>query len=884
MRNRSALRTLAAALVIGAATGPLHAEPVRIRSGEHGSFTRIVAEAGAAEGWALGRTAEGGYELWLGEGAEYDLADAFRLIGRDRVATLAPGAAPGSLVLGLGCDCHATAFVTAGGALVIDVADGPAAAGSPFETPLPAPGQDEGRDTAQAAARSGSGEPDRGGHAPGFAAAATADPRLALFWRGVRPADGGAAIGEDEAPPPEAISAGGDPGPSSVTPASVAPAPATAAEPGPAAEPAPDGSVTTALPAAPDDAATEPVATHGDLSADAGAAPKPEVPVAAAPSMSGAPHLPDSRVTEAQSELLRQLGRAASQGLVELETEPRRTQDDATPPQPDAASGPQGDGAAPAPEALPVHAETSVDREAPATPARPPVTAEGDPCLPDAPFDIPAWGDGRPFAAQLADRRAALVGEFDRPSPEAVVALARFYLHFGFGAESRAVLAAFGATPDDGPVLDGMSRILDGEAPGPGTGFAGMTGCNTSAALWAVMALPELPPAAEVDTGAVTRAFSALPVHLRRLLGPGLVERLAAAGDHDAARTVRNAIARVPAAGGPALDLVEARIALASGDPEAGERLLDPLAGANDPLSPEALVLSIRSRLDRGEAVAPALADSAGALAFERQDGPEGPLLASLHVLARASTGDFGAAFAALRDWPGDGSDALRAATAGRLLAMLADSADDRTFLALYFDHRDLVEASAPDLLLRLDLGERLARAGFPGETRRVLKGEPGFTERGRRLLARAALDEFDPAGALAEIAGLAGPEADLLRAEALALGGDHAAAAARFGAIGEAERAALEAWRAGDLRGPAAGAPEPLRKALDSLGRSRPPASGVGAAPATAGPLAAGRRLVEESRSARAAIEALLAIPPAMPAGPAAASAAPSPASGAGG
>lgn len=873
MRGRPAVRLAGAALVIGAAAGQLHAETVRIRSGEHGNFTRIVAEAAAPEGWALGRAGEGGYELRLGDGAEYDLADAFRLIGRDRIATLAPGTAPGSLMLGLGCDCHATAFVTAGGALVIDVADGPPAAGSPFEARLPAPGTEAGPPQAgppQAgtAPDDTRGEAEAGHRAPGFAAAATADPRLALFWRGVRPAgDRGVAV-EDKASPAAADSPGTDAAPSG----SGAPAPANAPAPTPEAEPAPEaeGTATGAARAHP----AEATGRDGSAPAEPGATGMPVTPAAEATSVAGAPHLPDSRVTEAQTELLRQLGRAASQGLVDLGTTPHRNRADAPPPPPAAEAGPQADRTAATPEALPVHAETSVDRDAPSVRTRPPVTAEGAPCLPDAPFDIATWGDGRPLAVQLAERRSALVSEFDRPSSEAVVALARLYLHFGFGAESRAVLAAFGITPDDAPVLEGISRIVDGTAPEAEAGLGGMTGCDTAVALWAVMAQPDLPPAADVDTGAVVRTFSALPAHLRRLLGPGLVDRLTSAGAADAARAARNAMARVPNEDGPALDLVEAQIALASGEAEAGERRLDPLAGANDPLSPEALILTIRSRLNRGEAVAPALADSAEALAFERQDGPDGPPFASLHILARASTGEFGTAFAAFRRWPGRPPEAVRAETAGRLFGMLADKADDRTFLALYFGHRDLFEASAPDMLLRLDLGERLARAGFPGEVRRILKGEAAYTERGRRLLARTALDEFDPAEALAQISGLAGPEADRLRAEALALRGDHAAAAAGFGALGEAERAALEAWRAGDLRGPAAAAPEPLRAALDALGRIRPPVPGADAVapPATSGPLAAGRLLVEEARSAREAVESLLAATPlTAPATPAA-------------
>ncbi len=887
---RPALRLLVAALAASAAaSGSLLAETVRVRSGEHGSFTRIVAEAGARGGWMLGR-AGSGYELRLGNTAGYDLGDAFRLIGRERVATLSAGAMPGSLVIGIGCTCHARAFETPEGALVIDVADGPPPPGSSFEGNLPAtfaprpvsvpPASAE---TTPPAATAGSGapsvtgdkaEPGRGESAAGFAAAATTDPGLAVFWRGVRMPGGTAPPPDAEAPQSFAQTAVTRSPPQVTTPPVADPG-SVAAPQGHNALPR-DTDSPPPVPAIAPETLPSPVRGDGAASAEGGAtgadldaaanATTTELPVAALA------RPPDTRVTVAQTELLRQLGRAASQGLVDLGTEPRRAATPAaTRPEPTTTVvDPQAESTDLAPDAFAVHAETSIDRDALLAVTRPPVTADGDTCLPDAVFDITAWGDERPLAVQIADWRAALVGEFDRPSPDAVIALARLYLHFGFGAESRAVLAAFDVQPEDGATLADMGRILDGESPGIDTAFSGMTGCDTAAALWAVMAWPRLPPATDVEEGAVVRAFSGLPAQLRRLVGPGLVERLVSAGATGAAQSVRGAIARVPDDGGHAIDMVEARLDFASGDADAGERRLDALARTNAPLSAEALILTLHSRLNRGEAVAPALADSAEALAFEQQDGPDGPVLASLHILSRASTGEFVRAFAAFRNWPGHPSDALRADTSARLFAMLVAKADERTFLTLHFGHRDLFDSAAPDLLLRLDLGERLASAGFAGELRRVLKGEAAYTERGRRLLARAALGDADPDRALAQISGLGDPEAEGIRAEALALRGDHAAAAATFSALGEDGRAALEAWRGGDVRIAAATGPEPLRAALGALGRGAPAGQatgmadgGSGAPAAAAGSVETARRLVEESRAARAAVEALVAATP---------------------
>lgn len=857
MISRRGIRPFLAAVGLwSAAANPVVAETVKIRSGEHGTFTRIVAEDGA-RGWSLGRAGAGsGYELRLAETTHYDLSRAFRLIGRDRIATLVPGPVPGSLLIGLACNCHATAFVTPSGALVIDVADGPPAKDSPFErslsvgaeSPLPeagslpqtAPGGPRALPSAAA------GVPPTGSFSREFEAATSADHRLALFWRGIAMPRDTAPLRNPDAPTEPASSTGSAPQPPDAAGnASLA----TTGQPGDATELFRGAEHPTV-----DRVAQEPAVAK---------APDDE----ATPTAAG-PGLPDRRMRDAQAELLRQLGRAASQGLVEIGTDDRPVYavEPATEASPPIATS-EPPSLAPPEEQIAVHAETSIDRDMLHPAARAPVTSEGAECLPDETFDLAAWGDERPPPIQIADRRATLVREFDRPAPESVLALARLYLHFGFGAESRAVLRAFGVVPDDAAILADMGRILDGEPAGADARFAAMAGCDTAAALWAVMASPRIPPGTEIDVGAVLRTFSALPPHLRRTLGPGLSERLIAAGRIQAAASIRDAIARAPGDGGPALDLVEARVDLAAGDPQGGEGRLDALASSNDPLAPEALALAIESRLQRNEAVEPSLADSAEAMAFEQRAGENGPVLAALHILARASIGDFPRAFAALRDWPESSSPEIRGDTVVRLFRMLVDKADDRTFVTAYFRHRHVFAVATPDLLLRLDLADRLATAGFAGEVRRVLEGEPARTDRGRQILARAALVEFDPAEALERITGLKTPEAEALAAEALAMSGDHTSAASLLEALGQTERAGLEAWRGGDRTTAARFGPEPLRTALGRLGALSPTtpegaANRGDAGNATSpGPLAAGRALVDQSRATREALGALLSV-----------------------
>lgn len=804
---------IASALLAIAVAGPVEAETLRVRSGEHDGFSRIVLDGAADLGWTLGRIAEG-YGLRLEQDSvTYDTGGVFRAIPRDRIAEL-DTAEDGALRLRLGCECHAKAFVTGSGALVIDIADGAAPPGSPYETRLrpatppaqapetPAPHPDTVDTPTHADWRPPKTD---------FRRQDTADPKLAFFWRGVVP---------DAAAP---------------------------------------GTTTGATRVAATDNDDE--GPPADNSPTAPVEPRTEPPAHALPAAS-LPTIPDPRVTAAQADLLHQFGRAAAQGLLEVDTArvnlPSHNAPAQAPARPDSAPEPDGWAAEDA-SAPRLHAETSIDRDSVLVSTKQPVTADGGTCIGPEELDIADWGDDRPIPAQIAERRQPLVGEFDRSSEDAVLALARLYIHLGFGAEARTVLHAFGTGAEAAGPLADLGMIVDGQRPGAASGLARMTGCDTPAALWAILAWPELPPDADVDQGAVLRAFSALPPHLRRSLGPDLSERLLSVRAEFAARSIRDAIARSPAEATPALSLIDARLDIARGDGAAAEMQVDALARSNDPLSADALVLTIRSKLDRGEAIDRDLTESIAALAYERQDGPTGPVLSQLHILSLGSAGDLAEAFQALHRWPGAPAPDVQDATALSLFSMLAGQQDDATFLRGFFDQRTLLDSLDPDVGLRLALAERLMASGFTAEVRALVSGRAGRSENGRRLLAEAALAKFEPELALTELAGLTGATIDNLRAQALTMAGDHRGAAAAFAAAEELTSAGHAAWRSGDWVGVAEHGSDPMRQAVEDFGLIRQDMTPT-AELDPEGELARGRALLRDSQSIRATLDDLLA------------------------
>ncbi|MGC1427200.1 MAG: hypothetical protein WA822_01315 [Albidovulum sp.] len=800
MRPRIGIMRAILSVILMVLPGMTTAETVRIRSGDHPGFSRIVLDLAAPAKWVLGRVTSG-YELRLDRaGVEFDTTRIHRAIGRNRIAGVSSD--PGVLRLELGCTCHAKAFTTAKGALVIDIVDGSPAPDGPYETILPAQSEPALSGTATELREPellpvpGSTFQDADTPAvwappgPRYRPVSAQPSHLALFWR------------------PDA------------------------------------GALETAVPGAANSPQMADSASQSTRSKSASEARDGlDTPML--------PTLPDPRVMAVQNDLLHQLSRATAQGLLEVDIERKRGFS-----QPGADAHHSTEPASmPDTEPTQVHAETSIDRDMLSVETRPHQTSDGEICLPDDEFDLSDWGDARPAMIQIAERRLQLLGEFDRPSPETVLALARLYVFLGFGAESRAVLKAFALPSETSSRTDAIAAILDGRSPDPLTGLSGMTGCATAAALWAVLSWPSLPQGVDINEAAVQRGFSALPIHLRRSLGPGLSDRLLSAGRDDAARSVRNAITRAPGEAGAGLRIIDAQLDLASGDAVKAEAQLDALASSNDPLSVAALIATIQSRVDRSEPVPHQLADAAEALAFERRNGKDGPTLSHLHVLARGSVGDFDHAFAAYHRWVDSNRDTPGSETARRLFSMLGSEPDGSVFVTSYFQNRAMFEAALPDVVTRLDFAERLGKAGFTSESRILLRGEASRTDRGRRLLAEAALADFDAAEAIAQLAGLEDKSATELRARALALAGDHKSAAAAFAEVGQMETAAKEAWRGGDWGTVRAHGPESMQMAVADFGLGETAATAV---PATT-PLAQSRALIETSQSIRATLDALM-------------------------
>lgn len=481
-------------------------------------------------------------------------------------------------------------------------------------------------------------------------------------------------------------------------------------------------------------------------------------------------------------------------------------------------------------------------------------------CPPQQNYAVAEWGDARPFAAQIVAASRHLMGEFDIVSEAAALRLARLYIHFGFGAEARAVLRALVPDASARHMLEPLAEIVDQGAAPEATALQALGHCGPSVALWAALSHPSFVAGVPVDAVAVTSSFGNLPPQLRRHLGPGLAARFLEAGDAESARRVQNAIARL-AHGDPAeMALLDARFQLAQSEPELAEARLEQVLAGGSRAGPEALALYLQARLERGAAISPERIEAAAVLARELGSRAPGPELARLEVVARAVTGDATGALAAMAGLEA----ATLAAPAGApsfdrvvdaVFGHLAISGNDAAFLRGVFGH-DHWRAAGLHVAARQALAARFLELGFATEARDALADPSEATVAEILLIAQSHLAEGQPALALRLLAGHRRPEAAGLRGDALMALGEYRAAAAAYRAAGAEEAEARALWRAGQAS-PAL--PEPGAGQTDEPFSAAPPDDATPAdGPRTPGLLGQSRAALGHSAELREELDTL--------------------------
>lgn len=498
-----------------------------------------------------------------------------------------------------------------------------------------------------------------------------------------------------------------------------------------------------------------------------------------------------ARIRDNRNQLVHAVARAASQGLVEPNID-RSTAPVVSNPVP-AVRAADALTQTPPPDPENIRTGTSYDT---AFQAVEQALSGGQNCVPDAFLDVGNWSEGRPDK-NTQESLASLFGEDGKVDEEAAFVQAQLLLHKTFGAEARQILDLLPPS-EEKKVLAGIADIMDSEKGAASRVFADQDDCSEKAIFWAFLAETISPD--EAREQAILRAFSALPKHLRLHLGPRIAERFLTLGNGATADTVSAMIDRVAEESDTEALYLKARIeAQERGQEKRAETALSEMVQQGERIAPEALIDLVELYDEQGITPSMDVVFLLEAFVLEHRRSELGPDLRRTYALSSALSGDFKRAFDVAQEVSDLDGEPAAIAVRSQLLERLLESSDDAGIVRFAIGYKLGVglpltrEAS-------LDLAERLHQMGFYDQSQALLEAVPfHMTERERVLLARQALSEARPRQAIAELLGIESEDAQKLRADALAMAGEHVGAAMAYNDISMKDAATREAWLAED-------------------------------------------------------------------------------------
>lgn len=414
-------------------------------------------------------------------------------------------------------------------------------------------------------------------------------------------------------------------------------------------------------------------------------------------------------------------------------------------------------------------------------------------CMESDTFDLAAWApNGSDFATVISARRSELTTAADRVDEDAVLALARAYIHFGFGLEARMILAQDGKQSHARLLLSELARVVDGEPVKTGL-LGSQAACGTAGALWAILSDSAGPR--DVDRNTVLRAFLQLPSNLKAHLGPALAEDFLASNDLETAGMILDSASGADVIADPKNTVVHEDYRAALDDAGLGQATRGAAVIAPPRPTPQAVIQSLSRALEAGRTPRSRDIELAESFRFEYEGDPIVAELAEVEIRAHAATGSYDTALALTAETASAIGRDRKRALQGAVVAMMVEELGDRDFLERVYSG---LPADLPAETENL-AAARLLALGFPEKAMELLSGEAmreAAAER-RYLRAEAAIMLKDGRSALNSLLGVNDVRAAALRAEAYALLGDHEAA---FSARAMAEIATgdpLEAWRA---------------------------------------------------------------------------------------
>jgi|GEM_PF-3316541 len=261
-----------------------------------------------------------------------------------------------------------------------------------------------------------------------------------------------------------------------------------------------------------------------------------------------------------------------------------------------------------------------------------------DHCIDDELLDVAYWADQRPYSEQVAVLQARVFGEFDEPDSDAILQLARFYIFFGLGTETTSLLKDLKLDQDQSDLLLELANTVEGKAHLSGGILDKAAGCPGAVALWRTAALDtsEEQPLSEPQN--VIDLFSELPIHVRRIIGPRLIQSFITRGQNTAANQIFAIVDRAAGYHGDTHELRRADLLHLDGEFSAAETIYWKLVYENSDTSAQAAIRLVQSLLIRKAPLPPNVITALEALAFEFRGDPVGKDLLLTTIQAKAGS------------------------------------------------------------------------------------------------------------------------------------------------------------------------------------------------------------------------------------------------------
>lgn len=562
-------------------------------------------------------------------------------------------------------------------------------------------------------------------------------------------------------------------------------------------------------------------------------------------------------VVLARDHLMRQLSRAAEQGLIQFVSEeaaaqapeaeniaPLQGADELSKPEskpsqsgsvdtevaeidePPAAQEQLVAAAPPKAVEIPLRARTAIDKDF--RPNRSETLAEVAYCIDQNRLDLPTWAQPGPFLEITADLRSKLLDEYDKPRAEIATKLVRHLVVNGFGAEASQMLSLYGDVVEDPEILEDFARLVDLKAPNPNGLIARTAPCHPEAKLWRKIAgLPDGEPTTsfgenEGDVAEIDRqfldVFARLPAITRQILGARLMDNLIAKGELELAKQLDLILLRSPGEQSEALALSRARLLGETGRLEEAEALYFQLSQSNRPEAKTALMLLLESRINRNAGGSQQLTDALGDAAFgARGTDFELPLKVA-EIRSRTLTDGASEALSTLQnaiERSGGASELLRDVGHAALEKLKPVDGDVVDYAKAVMALRPYVSEGPTGDLARRKVAEVLTEVGLPNLALTYLEPTESRADVATSLVkAQALLAVDDAEQALAVLENQTDLKAIALKAEAMDRLGRHEEAYQLSAGLSEEndELRSARALRAGDWTGAASAGDRPQR------------------------------------------------------------------------